>query len=136
VPTRDHNAFNATPIAVLNVARDSMASLGYSPATRVFEAAGAAACIVTDAWDGVELFLQPGKEILVARDGRDVAALIGELTPGRAADIGKRALARILREHTYAHRGAEVDAFFRKLRAGGRAQQSGLSKRATAEGVI
>jgi spore maturation protein CgeB len=135
VPTRDHNAFNATPIAVLNVARDSMASLGYSPATRVFEAAGAGACIITDAWDGVEMFLQPGKEILVARDGKDVAALVGELTPGRAKDIGKRALARILREHTYAHRGAEVDAFLRKLRDSGRAQ-SRLSKRATVEGVI
>jgi spore maturation protein CgeB len=136
VPTRDHNAFNATPIAVLNVARDSMASLGYSPATRVFEAAGAAACIVTDAWEGVELFLQPGKEILVARDGRDVAALIGELTPGRAAEIGRRALARILREHTYAHRGAEVDAIFRKLRAGGRTEESRIPKRATVEGVL
>jgi spore maturation protein CgeB len=136
VPTRDHNAFNATPTAVLNVARDSMASIGYSPATRVFEAAGAGACIITDAWEGVEMFLQPGKEILVARDGKDVAALVGELTPGRAKDIGKRALARILREHTYAHRGAEVDAFFRRLRAGGRREENRLSKRATAEGVI
>src|SRR5205085_3337038 len=122
VSTRDHNAFNATPLAVLNVARDSMASLGYSPATRVFEAAGAGACIVTDAWQGVELFLQPGKEILVARDGKDVAALIRELTPNRAAEIGKRALARILREHTYAHRGAEVDAFFRKFRDSAKAR--------------
>ena len=136
VSTRDHNAFNATPLAVLNVARDSMASLGYSPATRVFEAAGAAACIVTDAWEGVELFLQPGREILVARDGKDVAALVGELTPGRAAEIGKRALARILRQHTYAHRGAEVDAFFRTLRGANRARESGRFKRAAAEGVF
>ena len=136
VPTRDHNAFNATPLAVLNVARDSMASIGYSPATRVFEAAGAAACIVTDAWEGVELFLQPGREILVARDGKDVAGLIGELTPDRAREIGRRALARILREHTYAHRGAEVDAFFRKLRKGGQARPTGFSQRATAEGII
>jgi spore maturation protein CgeB len=136
VSTRDHNAFNATPLAVLNVARDSMASLGYSPATRVFEAAGAAACIVTDAWEGVELFLQPGREILVARDGKDVAALVGELTPGRAAEIGKRALARILRQHTYAHRGAEVDAFFRMLRGANRARESGRFKRAAAEGVF
>jgi spore maturation protein CgeB len=135
VPTRDHNAFNCTPLAVLNVARDSMASIGYSPATRVFEAAGAAACIVTDAWEGVELFLQPGREILVARDGKDVAALVGELTPGRATEIGQRALARILREHTYAHRGAEVDAFFREMREGGRVPKSAASQRAIAEGV-
>jgi spore maturation protein CgeB len=54
VYTRDHNAFNCTPLAVLNIARDSMASTGYSPATRVFEAAGAAACLITDAWVGLE----------------------------------------------------------------------------------
>ncbi len=49
VPTADHNALNASARAVLNVARDSMASVGFSPATRVFEAAGAGACIITDA---------------------------------------------------------------------------------------
>ena len=60
-PTADHNAFNCTPLAVLNVARDSMAAVGFSPATRVFEAAGAGACLITDAWEGMELFLQPGR---------------------------------------------------------------------------
>ena len=54
--TADHNAFNASCLAVLNVSRDSMASNGYSPATRVFEAAGAGACLITDAWHGLELF--------------------------------------------------------------------------------
>ena len=52
VGTADHNAFNASAMAVLNVARDSMAAVGFSPATRVFEAAGAGACIVTDALVG------------------------------------------------------------------------------------
>jgi spore maturation protein CgeB len=136
VPTRDHNPFNSTALAVLNVARDSMATIGYSPATRVFEAAGAAACIVTDAWEGVGLFLEPGKEILVARDGRDVAALIAELTPHRAAEIGRRALARVLRDHTYAQRGAEVDAFFRKFRERGQMRERRDAGRAGAEGVL
>src|SRR5690348_2446886 len=63
VYTRDHNAFNATPLAVLNVSRDSMAATGFSPATRVFEAAGAGACLITDAWRGIELFLEPEHEI-------------------------------------------------------------------------
>ena len=73
VGTGDHNAFNCSAVAVLNVARDSMADVGFSPATRVFEAAGAGACLITDAWEGVELFLTPGEEVLVARDGREVA---------------------------------------------------------------
>jgi len=109
VSTRDHNAFNVTPKAVLNISRESMAQNGFSPATRVFEAAGAAACLITDAWVGLDLFLKEGDEVLVARDGKDVAALLGELDGARAHRIGENARARVLREHTYAHRAAQVD---------------------------
>jgi len=117
VYTHQHNAFNCTPLAVLNVARDSMAHIGFSPATRVFEAAGAAACLITDAWEGIELFLKPDEEVLVARDGQDVADHFRALTPERARTIGQAALRRILAEHSYAHRGAQVDAILREERA-------------------
>ena len=111
--THEHNAFNCTPLAVLNVARDSMANIGFSPATRVFEAAGAAACLITDAWEGIEQFLAPDEEVLVARDGQDVVEHVRALTPGRARKIGEAALRRVLSEHTYARRGAQVDALLR-----------------------
>lgn len=110
VSTRDHNAFNATPRAVLNIARDSMAAVGWSPATRVFEAAGAGACLISDAWEGIEQFLTPEEEVLVARDGGDVADLLRGLTPERALRIGAAARRRVLAEHTYAQRAAEVEA--------------------------
>lgn len=113
VPTADHNAFNATPLAVLNIARDSMAATGYSPATRVFEAAGAAACIITDAWEGIELFLEPGREILVARDGMDVVEILDGLTPRKAARIGSAAQAKVIERHCYASRAREVDGLLR-----------------------
>jgi spore maturation protein CgeB len=115
VYTHEHNAFNTSPLAVLNIARDSMAATGFSPATRVFEAAGAGACLITDAWEGLGLFLDDGREVLVARDGRDVADHVAGLTPERARSIGAAARARITREHTYAHRGAEVDAILRAV---------------------
>jgi spore maturation protein CgeB len=115
VYTRDHNAFNTSPLAVLNIARDSMATTGFSPATRVFEAAGAGACLVTDAWVGLELFLAEGEEVLVARDGADVAEIVRSLTPTRAQAIGRAAKKRILREHTYARRGAQLDALLREV---------------------
>ena len=113
VYTAEHNAFNCTPKAVLNVARDSMASIGFSPATRVFEAAGAAACLITDAWEGIEQFLTPDAEVLVARDGTDVADHLAALTPARAKAIGEAARARVLAEHTYDLRGDQVDVLFK-----------------------
>jgi spore maturation protein CgeB len=109
VPTTEHNAFNASAAAVLNVSRESMARFGFSPATRVFEAAGAGACIVTDAWEGIELFLAPGSEILVARDGAEVAAALRSLTSGTARAIGEAARRRVLAEHTYARRAELVE---------------------------
>src|SRR3546814_6417094 len=116
-PTADHNAFNTTPLAVLNIARDSMAATGYSPSTRVFEAAGAAACIITDAWEGIDLFLDPGSEILVARDGMDVAEILEDLTPEKAAAIGSAAQATVLARHCYSSRAREVDGLLRGVHA-------------------
>jgi spore maturation protein CgeB len=113
VPTADHNAFNVTPKAVLNISRASMAENGFSPATRVFEAAGAGACLITDYWEGIELFLKPDSEVLVARDGRDVEAILAGLTNAKARAIGQAALARVLGEHTYTHRAVEADRIFR-----------------------
>lgn len=109
VYTRDHNAFNVTPRAVLNIARESMARYGYSPATRVFEAAGAGACLISDAWEGIEQFFEPNAEILVARNGSDVAAWLDALSPERARKIGEAARRRALAEHTYARRVAQLE---------------------------
>ncbi len=113
VGTADHNAFNCSALAVLNVARDSMAEVGFSPATRVFEAAGAGACLITDAWEGIELFLQPGAEVLVARDGAEVADHLKALTPARARAIGDAARARVLAQHTYRQRAVILDRLLR-----------------------
>ena len=110
VYTRDHNAFNCTPQAVLNISRESMARYGFSPATRVFEAAGAGACLLTDAWKGLELFLEPEREVLVAGSGEEVAEKLRELNPVTARRIGEAARRRVLAEHTYAHRAAQVES--------------------------
>jgi spore maturation protein CgeB len=81
-----------------------MAVYGYSPATRVFEAAGAGCCIITDAWEGIGQFFEPGREILVAHNGPDVAEILARLTPQDAQRIGAAARARALAEHSYERR--------------------------------
>jgi spore maturation protein CgeB len=110
VYTRDHNAFNCTPLAVLNINRESMARYGFSPPTRVFEAAGAAACLISDAWAGIDTFFEPDREILVAGDGAAVAAHLAALDGGTARAIGEAAYRRVLAEHTYDHRAALLEA--------------------------
>lgn len=122
--TQDHNAWNCTPMAVLNISRSSMARYGFSPATRVFEAAGAAACLITDEWKGIELFLEPGQEVLVAASGDEVADHLQTLDASRARAIGQAALRRVLSEHTYAHRAELLENVLNGARAPG-ARSSG-----------
>lgn len=109
VYTHQHNAFNCTPLAVLNINRTSMAKYGFSPPTRIFEAAGAGACLLTDEWEGIEVFLEPGQEVLVARNGDEMAEHLARLNPQRARAIGQAALRRVLRQHTYAHRAEQLE---------------------------
>jgi spore maturation protein CgeB len=101
---------------VLNVNRESMARFGFSPPTRMFEAAGAGALIITDYWAGIDLFLEPQQECLVARNGAEVAAMMERVSLSEARRIGQEARRRVLAEHTYAHRAAQVHALLGEQR--------------------
>src|SRR5581483_4752390 len=76
VRSAQHNVINCSARMVMNINRESMAQVGFSPPTRVFEAAGAAACLITDAWTGVEEFFEPGREILVASGAADIVGYL------------------------------------------------------------
>ncbi len=114
--THQHNLLNCSARCVLNVNRDSMAAFGWSPPTRFFEVAGAGACLITDAWDGIEAFLTPGEEVLVASDGTEVAEIVASLTPERALAIGSAARRRLLAAHTYVQRALLVEDELFRLR--------------------
>ncbi len=109
VCTKDHNAFNCSARLVLNVNRQSMVDVGWSPPTRVFEAAGAGACLIIDKWDCIEEFLIPGKECLVAESGEEVARLVRNVEEDDARDIGAAASSRVRRDHTYEKRAQEAE---------------------------
>ncbi|HEU4417119.1 MAG TPA: glycosyltransferase [Candidatus Angelobacter sp.] len=109
VGTGDHNRVNCSARMVLNINRDSMAGVGFSPPTRVFEAAGAGACLITDRWTGIEEFFMPGKEILVADNAEDVVAFLRNISTSQALEIGHKMRQRALRDHTYALRARQCD---------------------------
>ncbi len=118
VPTGEHNRVNCSARMVLNINRESMAEVGFSPPTRVFEVAGAGACLLCDAWPGVDEFFTPDGEILVVRTAEEIVAALRGHSREQAAEIGKAFRARALREHTYAQRAAQAHALLQRLRAG------------------
>ncbi len=107
--TYQHNTFNSSPKIILNISRQSMADYGFSPATRVFEAAGAGACIITDYWEGIDTFFTPTSEIWVANNGEEVVSLLKLLDEEEARKTGDAALKKVLADHTYAKRASQVD---------------------------
>lgn len=110
VGTELHNKVNCSARMVLNINRESMAEVGFSPPTRIFEAAGAGACLITDHWLGVETFFKPGSEILIARDAADIVQHLRAVSAEEASRIGSAMRVRALRDHTYVQRVAMVDA--------------------------
>lgn len=116
VPTARHNEVNGAARLVLNIHRASMVENGWSPATRMFEAAGAGACQATDAWVGLETFFEPDREILVATDTDAMVRWVRDVDDERAAAIGRAARARALAEHSYDRRAAELDEILGRYR--------------------
>ena len=108
VGTAHHNAVNGSARMVLNINRESMASVGYSPPTRIFEAAGAGACVITDAWEGVGSFFEPDREILIAAGAEDVVRWLRSIGAAQARGTGAAMRARALRDHVYSARALEV----------------------------
>ncbi|HLZ00268.1 MAG TPA: glycosyltransferase [Candidatus Angelobacter sp.] len=117
VGTGDHNRLNCSAHFVLNINRESMADAGFSPPTRVFEAAGAAACMITDSWKGIEEFFAPDREILVAKDAEIIALYLHTISRQQAGEMGRRMHARALQEHTYELRARQVDSILSGTRA-------------------
>jgi spore maturation protein CgeB len=110
LPSRDHNRANSSARMVLNINRASMADIGFSPPTRIFEAAGAAACVITDRWDGIEKFFRPNREILVAADAEEVVRYLRNYSRRESAEVGHNMRQRAIGEHTYQRRAAYFES--------------------------
>lgn len=107
VPPPDHPAFYCSSKATLNVTRAAMASFGYCPSGRLFEAAACETPVVSDAWDGLDEFFEPGREILVASSADDVVSAIA-LGTQELRRVGNAARERVLTAHTAEHRSREL----------------------------
>ncbi len=106
----EHAAFYNSQRFTLNVTRADMVRAGYSPSVRLFEAAACGVPIISDSWNGLDTLFTPGEEILLTRSGAETLSLLRELSEQDRRAIGERARARVLAEHTAAHRAQELEA--------------------------
>lgn len=110
-----HAAFFNSQDLTLNLTPPAMRRAGFSPGTRLFEAASCGSAIVGDAWPGIESFLTPNREILIALDTEDVITYLRGCGDQLCNDIGRAARKRFLAEHTPAHRVATLERILADL---------------------
>jgi spore maturation protein CgeB len=115
VPVADHPSFYCSSLLNLNVTRRAMADNGYCPSGRLFEAAACGATIVSDEWEGLDLFFEPGVEILIAKQSEDVIAAL-QRSPEELARIGRVARERALDQHTADVRAIEMENIMNSFR--------------------
>ena len=101
-----------------------MIARGWSPSVRLFEAAACATPIISDKWDGLDRLFVPDSEILLADAAEDVLAA---LERPDAAAIGRAGQARVLGEHTAAHRAEQLERDLREAARGRRRELPGAA---------
>lgn len=102
----------------LNLTRRDMVMAGYSPSVRLFEAAACGAAIVSDNWPGLDLFLEPGREILLPANAKEIVRYLSELDDSDLRAIGLAAQRRVLAEHTNRQRAIEFEREVEAARSG------------------
>jgi spore maturation protein CgeB len=111
----EHRAFYNDQRYTLNITRADMVRAGWSPSVRLFEAAACGTPIVSDRWEGIETLLVPGREIVLASTAADVLRLLKNVGEEERLGMAERARARILAEHTAAHRAEQLEAYALEL---------------------
>jgi spore maturation protein CgeB len=108
MPPQDHPSFFCSSGLTLNVTRGPMAEMGYCPSGRLFEAAACGAPIVSDWWEGLDGFFQPGQEILIASSTDDAVAAL-DIPVAERRRIAQAARERTLECHTADRRAVELE---------------------------
>lgn len=112
---REHPAFYSAQRFTLNVTRQEMTRTGWSPSVRLFEAAACGVPVISDWWEGLDAFLRPGREILVAHTAAEVVELTTRLADDERRALAERARRRVLAEHTADRRAEELEGYVREL---------------------
>jgi spore maturation protein CgeB len=109
VPRSEHRRFYNSHRFMLSLAPVGAAESGFSPSSSLFEAAACAVPLICEYAEGLESFLEPKSEVLVARSHEDVVRYLRTMSDSERFELGDRARDRVLKEHTAAQRALELE---------------------------
>lgn len=111
-----HREFYNRQHFTLNVTRQAMVQLGYSPSVRLFEAAACGVPIISDSWKGLTDLFEERKEIFIARSTEEVMDILRETSDEELKKVGEAARKKILNAHTAAHRAQELISYYEEVK--------------------
>jgi len=116
LPPSQHCKFYNQQLFTLNVTRQAMIRLGYSPSVRLFEAAACGVPIISDYWEGLTDVFEEGTEILIARSTDDIENILATTTYTERNRIGEAARKKVLANHTATHRALSLIGYYEEIK--------------------
>ena len=94
----------------LNITRKAHASVDASSTSRPFELAALGCCIVSNPYEGIAEWFEPGRELFVVHSAEEATETYRWLLTHDAERrrVGERARRRVLAEHTFRHRATQL----------------------------
>lgn len=116
LPPDLHREFYNRQKFTLNVTRQAMIKLGFSPSVRLFEAAACGVPIISDDWKGLTDLFEEGKEIFIARSAEDILHILKNTSEEQRQNVGEAARKKIMNSHTAAHRALELISYYQDVK--------------------
>lgn len=127
LPPAEHPAFYSSSKLTLNITRRAMAEFGYCPSGRLFEASACGAAILSDTFEGLESFFEPGSEILVCRNSEEAMEAI-QSPSAELSRIARRGRERTLACHTSEKRAIEFEQILASVASGSQTAKGALQE--------
>ena len=117
IPISEWRYYCARSKINLNITRDSHAKIYSSSTSRPFELASMGCCVVSDPYNGLEEWFDLGKEMYMVENTQEAIDIYKWLLDSEddREKTAKLARERVLKEHTFRHRGNELINIIKRI---------------------
>ncbi|HEX2967738.1 MAG TPA: glycosyltransferase [Bacteroidales bacterium] len=120
MPPDLHVGFYNNQRYTLNITRQDMVKMGFSPSVRLFEAAACGVAIISDWWEGLDTIFKPGEDIFISGSSEETLEILTGTSDDRRIQTGENARSLVLKNHTGYQRAMELENYVKEVKSGKR----------------
>lgn len=124
LPAAEHAKFYGSLRFALYLSSEGCRQSGFTPDRGLFGAVACGVPVISDDWEGIEAFLVPGHEVLIAEEADDITSLLTDRSRlGRR--VAKAGRERIFAEHSARERAQQLESLLQENMISGTGAQHG-----------